>query len=111
MTKYKISKEQAAEVRECRKGVKDKYLDRRLRAIELLGEGMKACDIAEKLDADKRQISEWAKNYCERGLEGFVAPSGVPTASIFCFIDCSTEERITQLCEPGKPFSTALCSK
>ena len=48
MTKYKISKEQAAEVREYRKGVNDKYLDRRLHAIELLGEGMKACETLPK---------------------------------------------------------------
>ena len=74
--KNKISKETAAEVKEYRRRVKDKYLDRRLYAIQLLGEGMKAGNVAEKLDADKRQISEWLKKFCERGLEGFVAPRG-----------------------------------
>ena len=75
-TEYKISEEAAAKVREYRKKVRDKYLDRRLHVIQLLSEGMKAREIAEKLDVDKRQISEWAKNFCKRGLEGFTAQRG-----------------------------------
>ena len=50
--KYIISEENAAEIKEYRKGVTEKYLDRRLHAVQLLGEGMKPKDIAEKLDAD-----------------------------------------------------------
>ena len=57
--------------------MKDKFLDRRLHALQLLGEGVKAKEIAEKLDVDKRQISMWAKNFCERGgIEGFVKKRG-----------------------------------
>ena len=41
-TKYKISKENAAEIKEYRKKVKDKEIDRRLNALQLLGEGKKA---------------------------------------------------------------------
>lgn len=75
--KYKINKENAEEIKEYRKKVKDKYLDRRLNALQLLGEGVKPKEIAEKLDADKRQISMWAKNFCQRGgIEGFVKKSG-----------------------------------
>ncbi len=75
--KYKISKENAAEIKEYRKKVKDKNIDRRLYALQLLGEGKKAKEIAEKLDADKRQISLWAKNFCERGgIEGFIKKPG-----------------------------------
>lgn len=55
--KYIISEENAAEIKAYREGVTDKYLDRRLHAVQLLGEGMKPNEIAEKLDADKRQIS------------------------------------------------------
>ncbi|MCI7352164.1 MAG: hypothetical protein MSH60_15650 [Ruminococcus sp.] len=55
--KHIISEENAAEIKEYRKGVTEKYLDRRLHAVQLLGEGMNPKDIAEKLDADKRQIS------------------------------------------------------
>ena len=76
-TKYKISKENAAEIKEYRQKVKDKEIDRRLHALQLLGEGQKSKEIAEKLDSDKRQISLWAKNFCERGgIEGFVKKPG-----------------------------------
>lgn len=75
--KYIISEENAAEIKEYRKSVKEKYLDRRLHALQLLGEGVKPKDIAEKLDVDKRQISVWAKSFCERGgIEGFIKKRG-----------------------------------
>ena len=45
--KYIISAENAEEIKEYRKGVTDKYLDRRLYAVQLLGEGMKVREIAE----------------------------------------------------------------
>ena len=53
--KYIISEENAAEIKEYRKGVTEKYLDRRLHAVQLLGEGMNPKDKEEKLYADKRQ--------------------------------------------------------
>lgn len=65
--KYKISKEEAEKIKEYRKGVKDKYLDRRLYAVQLIGEGMKTTEIAQKLDADRRQISRWAGKFCTGG--------------------------------------------
>lgn len=75
--KYIISAENAEEIKEYRKRVTDKYLDRRLHAIQLLGEGKKAKEIAEKLDADKRQISMWAAKFCKcGGIEGFVRKVG-----------------------------------
>lgn len=66
--KYEITKENAAEIREFRKGVKEKFLDRRLYAVQLLGEGMKTKEIAEKLNADRRQISKWAKEFFNGGI-------------------------------------------
>ena len=39
--KYEISKGNAAEIKEYRQKVKDKYVDRRLYALQLLGEGEK----------------------------------------------------------------------
>lgn len=74
--KYKISEEMAEEVKEYRKKIKDKNIDRRLHAIQMLGAGEKPVNIAEKLDADKRQISKWAKDFCERGLTDFVRKRG-----------------------------------
>lgn len=46
--KYIISNEEAEEIRAYRECVTDKYTDRRLYAVQLLGEGMKPKDIAEK---------------------------------------------------------------
>lgn len=74
--KYKISEETAEEVKEYRKKIKDKNIDRRLHAIQMLGEGEKPVNIAKKLDADKRQISKWAKDFCERGLTDFAKKQG-----------------------------------
>ena len=75
--KYIISAESAKEIKEYRKGVTDKYLDRRLHAVQLLGEGKKVKEIAEKLDADKRQISMWAAKFCKcGGIEGLVPKVG-----------------------------------
>ena len=75
--KYIISEKNSAEIKEYRKGVTEKYLDRRLHAVQLLGEGMKPKDIAEKLDADKRQISRWAAQFCNGGgLKGLIPKVG-----------------------------------
>ena len=75
--KYEISKGNAAEIKEYRQKVKDKYVDRRLYALQLLGEGEKTKEIAKKLDVDKRQISLWAKKFCERGgINGFIKKPG-----------------------------------
>lgn len=75
--KYIITKEEAEEIKEYRKTVKDKMLDRRLYAVQLLGEGKKTGEIAEKLDADRRQISLWASKFKTKGgAEGLVKKSG-----------------------------------
>ena len=75
--KYIISAEEAKEIRTYRESVTDKYLDRILYTVQLLGEGMKPKDIAEKLDADKRQISRWASQFCNGGgIEGIIAKVG-----------------------------------
>ena len=68
--KYVITKENAEEIAEYRKGVKDKYTDRRMYAVQLVGEGKKVSDICKKLDCDKRQISDWRKSYCTKGIKG-----------------------------------------
>ena len=65
--KYIITEENAKEIKAYRKEIKEKSLDRRLYAVQLLGEGNKPKAIAEKLDADKRQISKWASDYCTKG--------------------------------------------
>ena len=46
--KYIITAEDSAKIKEYRKQVKDKYLDRRLYAVQLLGEGKTAKEISIK---------------------------------------------------------------
>ena len=65
--KYIITAKNAEEIKEYRKNIKDKIFDRRLYAVQLLGEGKSPKEIGEKLDADKRQISKWASDYCTKG--------------------------------------------
>lgn len=75
--KYIITEENAKEIKEYRKQVTDKKTDRRLYAVQLLGEGVKTSVISFKLDADRRQISEWAKKFCtEGGIEGLTKKGG-----------------------------------
>lgn len=74
--KYKITEENAKEIKEYRKQVKDKRTDRRLYAVQLLGEGVKTSEISYKLEADRRQISEWAKKFCTEGIEGLTKKGG-----------------------------------
>ena len=75
--KYIISNEDAEEIRAYRECVTDKYTDRRLYAVQPLGEGMNPKDIAEKLDADKRQISRWATQFCNGGgIKGLIPKVG-----------------------------------
>lgn len=102
--KYEISTENAAEIKEYRKSVKEKYLDRRLHALQLLGEGVKPKEIAGKLDVDKRQISVWAKNFCERGgIEGFVKKrGGRHHENMSLEHECEFVEQFTEKSEKGQ---------
>jgi len=66
---YTISKEQAKEIAEIRKGITDKRIDKRLHAVQLRGEGMKNEAIAEKLDTVSRVVSRWVAAFCKNGIE------------------------------------------
>lgn len=74
--KYIITRENAEEIKEYRSKIKDKMTDRRLYAVQLLGEGYSPKYICEKLDADKRQISHWASKYYQQGIEGLDGKKG-----------------------------------
>lgn len=64
-----ITEEDAKKIKEYRKRVKNKYTDRRMRAVQLLGEGYSNGEAAKMTEADKRQISRWAKKYKNGGVE------------------------------------------
>ena len=74
--KYTVTREQAAEIKEYRKTVKGKDLNRRLYAVQLVGEEKSTSYIEEKLDCKKQQISRWVKQYSEGGIEGLLGKSG-----------------------------------
>lgn len=63
-----ISKEEAAEIKAYRKCVRDKYTDRRLRAVQLRGEGKRNKEVAELLDVNKRMVSEWVRKFRDGGI-------------------------------------------
>ncbi len=74
--KYIITSENAKEIKAYRSKIKDKVIDRRLYAVQLLGEGYTPKDICQKLDADKRQLSLWASRYCQFGIVGLDGKKG-----------------------------------
>lgn len=64
---YKISLEEAAEIKEIRKTIRDKKVDRRLHAVQLRGEGLTNREIAEKLDASDKMVSQWVSSFINDG--------------------------------------------
>lgn len=64
---YKISEEKAAEIKEIRKTITDKRVDRRLHAVQLRGEGLTNHEIAEKLDTSDKMVSQWVSAYVNDG--------------------------------------------
>ena len=66
---YIINEEQAAEIREIRKTIKNKTVDKRLYAVQLRGEGKKNTEIAEKLDTSPKVVSRWVSAYVKGGVE------------------------------------------
>ena len=64
---YKISAENAVEIKEVRKTITDKKVDRRLHAVQLRGEGMTNEEIAQKLDTSAKMVSQWVSAYINNG--------------------------------------------
>ena len=64
---YKISAENAAEIKEVRKTITDKKVDRRLYAVQLRGEGLTNDEIAQKLDTSDKMVSHWVSAYINNG--------------------------------------------
>jgi len=69
---YGISKEQAKEIKEIRKTITDKRIDKRLHAIQLRGEGVKNPAIAEKLDTSAKVVSRWVSAYWKDGIQALM---------------------------------------
>ena len=64
---YKISAENVVEIKEVRKTITDKKVDRRLHAVQLRGEGLTNDEIAQKLDTSDKMVSQWVSAYINNG--------------------------------------------
>ena len=69
---YTITDEEMNEIKEFRKGNKNKDIDKRLYAVQLRGEGMKNAEIADKLDTCPEVISHWVGRYKKEGIGGLL---------------------------------------
>jgi transposase len=63
-----ISKNYAEEVSEFRKSINDKQTDKRLKAVQLRGEGKKNKEIAEQLETSTDMVSRWIAAYAKGGI-------------------------------------------
>lgn len=69
---YKITAKDAEEISKLRKGINDKQVDKRLRAVQLRGEGKKNKEIAEILETSSDVVSIWISEYAKGGAEALL---------------------------------------
>ena len=69
---YTISAEQAKELKQYRKTVKDKQTDKRLWAVQLRGEGKDNTEIGEMLETSSDMVSRWVSAYAKQGIEALL---------------------------------------
>jgi transposase len=65
---YRINAEQVAEIKEARSLNKSKEVDRRLRAVQLRGEGMSNEEIATIVEVTSDAVSRWVASYVKYGI-------------------------------------------
>ena len=66
---YTITTDQVIEIIEARKKAKEKQYDKRLRAVQLRGEGKGNQEIAQILETSTDMISRWVSSFAKGGLE------------------------------------------
>lgn len=71
MRKYEITAEEYEAVKRARKANRDKRVDRRLAVIQLRYEGLKDREISEKLDFNRKVVSQLCGQFKKRGLEEY----------------------------------------
>ena len=69
---YTINIEQTAEASQGRKNTRDKQVDKRLRAVQLRGEGKKNKEIAALLETSSDMVSRWVSAYVKGGMEALM---------------------------------------
>ena len=68
----KITEEQMVEIKEYRKINKEKDVDKRLRAVQLRGEGLGDKEIAVIVEANPKVVSRWVCKYIKDGINGLM---------------------------------------
>ena len=68
----RISVEEAEQIRDKRREIKDKRVDKRLYAIQLRAEGYKNPEIAKKLDTSPKVVSRWVVTFRDGGIEALL---------------------------------------
>lgn len=69
---HKISAAAVTEMVEARKKNRDKQVEKRLRAVQLRGEGKKNPEIARQLETSVDMVSRWVSWYAEGGLSALL---------------------------------------
>lgn len=69
---HKISAEQAAEIAQLRKKICDTEVDKRLRSVQLRGEGKNNKEISETVEASTDMVSRWVSLYIKGGVEALL---------------------------------------
>lgn len=67
-----ISSEQVEELKEARKKNRDRQTDKRLRAIQMRGEGKGNPEIAKQLETSPAMVSRWVSDYAKGGLNALL---------------------------------------
>ena len=69
---YKITEGQVAEIKRQRRLNKDKIVDKRLRAVQLRGEGLSDKEIAAIVEAHPTVVSRWVCKYVKDGISALL---------------------------------------
>ena len=69
---YKINEEDAKIVEKARMGKNDKQVDKRLRAVQMRGEGKKNKEISVILETSADMVSVWVATYAKDGIDALL---------------------------------------
>jgi len=72
---YEVTEKHVAEIERYRKLNRDKNVDKRLRAVQLRGEGYDNREIAEKVEAHPTVVSRWICSYVKNGISAILKGS------------------------------------
>jgi len=69
---YTISEEQVQQLKKHRKQNKDKKVEKRLKAVQLRGEGMENEEVSRIVEAHPKVVSRWFCQYAKNGINALL---------------------------------------